>query len=185
MPYCHTSISRGTIAASSTMMRRYLRPLATSGLSRLQNSSKPPVMNSSRRSCTLRRERMGANVRTASRHTSSSILYEGLNQPTGYGSDSGVTHRSRPSAVLPARRPTSTTLKRDDSRFTCLCHSKGLGRISRIVFDDDAAVDVFCRFIAQQLQLIGHNANASNQVTIAGVRPCPFRFGKCCPNLCT
>ena len=40
MAYCQMSIRFGTIAASSITTRRYLRPRATSGLSRLQNSNK-------------------------------------------------------------------------------------------------------------------------------------------------
>ena len=62
------------MAASATMMRLYLRPLALSGLSSDQNSNTPPARFSMRWSCVLRRVVTGAKVRRASRHTSNSIL---------------------------------------------------------------------------------------------------------------
>ena len=119
-----------TGAASSTITRRYFLPLAASWLSRLQNSSNPPVTNSMRCSCTLRLLVIGANVCTASRHTSESILYVGENHETGNVNVSFVAHLSKPNVVLPARLPTLITLNRFDSLTTCCCHDSRFGSVT-------------------------------------------------------
>ncbi len=65
------------------MTRLYFRPRPAWGLSNDQNSSTPPVVNSSRRSLALRRAVTGVSTCSTSRHTSSMSLYDGENQPTG------------------------------------------------------------------------------------------------------
>ena len=80
---CHASPRCLIIAASSTTTLAYLRPRATSGVSRLHMSTTPPVISSSLCCWAFRRTVTGWRMFTTSRQTSASILYVGENQPTG------------------------------------------------------------------------------------------------------